>query len=260
MAVINWMVGWDDHYHNHFFYKRPADGRWLMMPTDLDNIMGQAEPSVAERLVLLGPVGQPQQPQRLLELPQGRLPARLPRRVHRTASQELDRTVLHPDAVADLADELAAQYQREEARTAPGGTSCGTPTERPRTASSASPTSAARGCADGPVRLKPERGSLTTATLTAATVRTGNITAANITQQHHRGNITAATSPQQHHRGNITAATSPLPAGLPVGRGRRVCVPGEDSPPFCKGCSCAASTGGTGVGARPTLALLRVGF
>ena len=45
--------------------------------------------------------------------------------------QELDRTILHPDAVAALADELAAQYQPEEALSSPAGVSCGTAAERP---------------------------------------------------------------------------------------------------------------------------------
>ena len=55
MAVINWMVAWDDQYHNHYFYKRPGDGRWMMLPTDLDNVMGgSALPR--RRLVLRGPM------------------------------------------------------------------------------------------------------------------------------------------------------------------------------------------------------------
>ena len=35
--------------------------------------------------------------------------------------------MLHPDAVSDLVDELAAQYQPEEALAPPAGVSCGTP-------------------------------------------------------------------------------------------------------------------------------------
>jgi hypothetical protein len=39
--------------------------------------------------------------------------------------KELDKTVLDPDQVAALVDEMAAQYQPEEAALSPAGVSCG---------------------------------------------------------------------------------------------------------------------------------------
>jgi hypothetical protein len=39
--------------------------------------------------------------------------------------QELDQTVLQPDAVAALVDELTAPYQLDEAMLSPAGVSCG---------------------------------------------------------------------------------------------------------------------------------------
>ena len=38
---------------------------------------------------------------------------------------ELDQTVLHPDAVAALVDQLTAPYQLDEAMLSPAGVSCG---------------------------------------------------------------------------------------------------------------------------------------
>ena len=124
MAVINWMVAWDDHYHNHFLYIRPRDGRWLMMPTDLDNTMGQAEPSLANASFFSGQwANRSNRNDYWSYLKDAYLRAFREEFIART--KELEKTVLHPDAVAELVDELGAQYQPEEAAEAPGGTSCG---------------------------------------------------------------------------------------------------------------------------------------
>jgi hypothetical protein len=125
MAVINWMVAWDDQYHNHYLYRRPADGRWMMMPTDLDNVMGGSAPSTADASFFVGQWNVRsnrndywnQLKDAFLRAYRAEFIARL---------QELDRTVLQPDAVSALADELAAQYQPEEALASPAGVSCGT--------------------------------------------------------------------------------------------------------------------------------------
>ncbi len=128
MVVINWMVGWDDHYHNHFFYKRPSDGRWMMMPTDLDNVMGQAEPSLATASFFSGQwANRSNRNDYWSYLKDAYLRAFRDEFIERT--KELDKTVLHPDAVAELMDEVAARYQADEAMAAPGGTSCGPPLE-----------------------------------------------------------------------------------------------------------------------------------
>jgi hypothetical protein len=37
VAVRNWSAAWDDSYHNHFLYQRRTDGKWLMLPWDVDN-------------------------------------------------------------------------------------------------------------------------------------------------------------------------------------------------------------------------------
>ncbi len=35
-AIINWAVPFDDYFQNHFLYRRMSDGKWILMPWDLD--------------------------------------------------------------------------------------------------------------------------------------------------------------------------------------------------------------------------------
>jgi hypothetical protein len=36
MALRNWVGVWDDGVHNYFPYKRPSDGKWVLLPQDFD--------------------------------------------------------------------------------------------------------------------------------------------------------------------------------------------------------------------------------
>jgi hypothetical protein len=124
MAVINWMVGWDDQYHNHYLYKRPGDGRWMMMPTDLDNVMGGAPPATADASFFAGQWNvRSNRNDYWNSIKDAYLRAFRPEFIARV--QQLDRTVLQPDQVAALAEELYGQYQPEEALASPAGVSCG---------------------------------------------------------------------------------------------------------------------------------------
>jgi hypothetical protein len=123
LAVINWMVAWDDQYHNHYLYRRP-DGRWMLMPTDLDNVMGGAPPSTADASFFVGQWNvRSNRNDYWNQLKDAYLRAFRDEFLDRL--RELDRTILHPDAVAALADELAPRYRSDEALTAPAGMSCG---------------------------------------------------------------------------------------------------------------------------------------
>ena len=120
MAVINWMVAWDDQYHNHYLYKRPADGRWMMMPTDLDNVMGTAAPSTADASFFAGQCERRSNRNDYWNrLKDAYLRAFRPEFLARV--QELDRTVLEPNQVAALVGSVAADFQAEEAAAAPAG-------------------------------------------------------------------------------------------------------------------------------------------
>ncbi len=39
IAVINWLVPYDDFFQNHYLYRK-ADGKWMFMPWDFDLMMG----------------------------------------------------------------------------------------------------------------------------------------------------------------------------------------------------------------------------
>jgi hypothetical protein len=128
LAVINWMVAWDDQYHNHYLYRRPGDGRWMMFPTDLDNVMGGAPPSTYDASFFVGQWNvRSNRNDYWNQLKDAFLRAFREEFIARL--RELDRTLLDPDAVSALADELAAQYQPEEALASPAGVSCGTAEE-----------------------------------------------------------------------------------------------------------------------------------
>lgn len=126
MAVINWMVAWDDQYHNHYLYKRP-DGRWMMIPTDLDNMMGGAAPSLFHASFFAGQYNvRSNRNDYWNHLKDAYL--RAFRAEFLAKVVELDRTVLHPDAVAALIDQVTAGYQAAEAMDSPAGVTCGTHT------------------------------------------------------------------------------------------------------------------------------------
>ncbi len=44
MVVRNWLSAWDDVWQNHYLYRR-ADGKFMVLPTDMDNHFGFAGPS-----------------------------------------------------------------------------------------------------------------------------------------------------------------------------------------------------------------------
>jgi spore coat protein CotH len=40
VAIINWSVPFDDMFQNHFLYQRLSDGKWFVIPWDLDQNFG----------------------------------------------------------------------------------------------------------------------------------------------------------------------------------------------------------------------------
>ena len=96
----------------------------MMLPTDLDNVMGGSPPSTHDASFFVGQWNvRSNRNDYWNQLKDAFL--RAFREEFLARVKELDRTVLHPDAVSDLADELAAQYQPEEAMASPAGVSCG---------------------------------------------------------------------------------------------------------------------------------------
>jgi hypothetical protein len=123
MAVINWMVAWDDQYHNHYLYQRP-DGRWIMLPTDMDNVMGGAPPSLADASFFAGQFNvRSNRNDYWSYLKDAFLRAYRDEFIARVV--ELDQTVLAPEQVTALVDQLTAPYRADEAMLSPAGVSCG---------------------------------------------------------------------------------------------------------------------------------------
>jgi hypothetical protein len=127
IAVINWMVAWDDQYHNHYLYKRP-DGRWIMLPTDMDNVMGGSPPSLADASFFTGQYNvRSNRNDYWNQLKDAFLRAYRDEFIARLV--ELDQTVLAPEQVTALVDQLTAPYRADEAMLSPAGVSCGMPAD-----------------------------------------------------------------------------------------------------------------------------------
>ena len=41
IVLRNWAEPWDDQFHNHYLYQRASDGKWLMIPQDVDLEYGE---------------------------------------------------------------------------------------------------------------------------------------------------------------------------------------------------------------------------
>lgn len=123
LAVMNWVVGYDDQYHNHFLYRR-LDGRWMLMPTDMDNTMGGASPALPDASFFTGVENvRSNRNEYWNRIKDAYLRAFRDEFIARL--QELDRTVLAPDTVAEIMDQVAAQYAADEAESSPTGPLCG---------------------------------------------------------------------------------------------------------------------------------------
>jgi CotH kinase protein/Lamin Tail Domain len=121
MVVRNWLGALDDVWQNHYLYRK-ADGRWMVLPTDLDNHFGFSLPSAVDASFFSG-------------VANGRsnwrdLPNYLKDSFLRAFREEfvarvrtLSGTVLHPSNVLAVIDEAAADYVVDEAKAAPAGLS-----------------------------------------------------------------------------------------------------------------------------------------
>jgi hypothetical protein len=128
MAVINWMVAWDDQYHNHFLYRRASDGRWMLFPTDMDNVMGGAAPSLPDASFFAGQWNvRSNRNEYWNHLKDAYLRAFREEFIERVKA--LDRTVLDPNAISALVDEVTDAYRADEALASPAGVSCGRHTD-----------------------------------------------------------------------------------------------------------------------------------
>jgi hypothetical protein len=126
LAVMNWSVPFDDQFHNYYLYQRVEDGKWMLMPWDLDLNFGDWR---GDRD--LGPtssiyVGEENDPDNRdgwwNYFKDSFLKAYRPEFEQRM--RELNQTVLHPDHVNQIVDEVAGSANPAEAAQSLSGVAC----------------------------------------------------------------------------------------------------------------------------------------
>ncbi len=121
MVVRNWLGAWDDVWQNHYLYRKP-DGRWMVLPTDMDNHFGFSPPSAVDASFFAGAAnGRSNFRDLSNDLKDSYL--RVFREEYLARLRALSETVLHPSNVMAIIDEVAQDYVLEEARAAPAGVS-----------------------------------------------------------------------------------------------------------------------------------------
>ncbi len=122
LAIRNWSGVWDDYFQNHFLWRK-GDGKWLIIPWDLDEELGLAGDSRASMSFYVGEQGDPTNRGGMTnELKDNFIKA------YRTELKariiQLSMTVLSPASVKTQMDLAAAEYNETEAQTAPAGVAC----------------------------------------------------------------------------------------------------------------------------------------
>ena len=121
IAIINWQVPFDDMFQNHYLYQRLSDGKWCVAPWDLDLNFGGWKG--ADASLYMGEQGDPDNRSGWWNrLKDGFLKAF--RSEYEARLLELSNTLLHPDAVAALVDEVSARANPTEASQSASGFSC----------------------------------------------------------------------------------------------------------------------------------------
>jgi hypothetical protein len=119
MAVKNWLAPWDDYFHNHFFFRRQSDGKWMLIPDDFDGELGiQTQLSAPESSFFNGRENDRSNRNNWMNyLKDSYLHAFRSEFIARL--QELAQGPLHPSNVDALIDTVLTQYDEGEAKAAP---------------------------------------------------------------------------------------------------------------------------------------------
>jgi hypothetical protein len=123
-AIRNWSAPWDDFFHNHMLYRRD-DGKWLLLPWDVDKEFGQSTSSQAAKSFFVGQQGNTSNRSgywnRLKD-------AFLHPGVYRTEFEQklvsLAKTLLSPANVKAMVDQATTQFSQSDAKAAPAGIAC----------------------------------------------------------------------------------------------------------------------------------------
>jgi hypothetical protein len=124
LAIINYSAPFDDMFQNHFWYQRLSDGKWLLTPWDLDQNFGEWQGAAVS--IFHGEQGVPDNRSGWWNY--------LKDAFFKGFRQEfqdhlvlMNNTLLHPDRIAALVDEVTAESNPQEAAQAPAGIACSFP-------------------------------------------------------------------------------------------------------------------------------------
>jgi hypothetical protein len=123
LAVRQWAAPWDDLFHNHYFYKRARDGKWLLLPWDLDLEWGNSSAAAPEQSIFAGEEGDRSNlGGNFNRIKDGFFKAFRAEFVARLKS--LSGTTLAPENVKAKIDEAFARYEKREADATPAAMVC----------------------------------------------------------------------------------------------------------------------------------------
>jgi hypothetical protein len=121
LAVMNYLAPFDDMYHNYWMYRRVSDAKWFLIPWDLDLTMGGNLD--ADTSVFVGEEGDRSNARGVWNYLKDSF-LKTYREDYLRQLKSFNRDILGPRAVKGLIDSARDQVDLEEARSAPGGTSC----------------------------------------------------------------------------------------------------------------------------------------
>ncbi len=120
VAIINWALPFDDMFHNHYLYRR-RDGKWQLMPWDLDRDFGLWKGANAS--IYIGQNGDPDNSGGRWNYVKDSFLRSYRNEYHARLRQLIDGP-LAPSVVIPKVDEWTATANQAEAAAAPTGLAC----------------------------------------------------------------------------------------------------------------------------------------
>jgi spore coat protein CotH len=126
LVVMNWSVPFDDMFHNHYLYQRIEDGKWLFLPWDLDRNFGDwrgQRDRGPTSSIYIGEDGNLDNREGWWNYFKDAF-LKTYRAEFEQRMRELNQTVLHPDNVSRIVDEVAGTVNLAEAGESLSGLAC----------------------------------------------------------------------------------------------------------------------------------------
>ena len=120
-SVINSMASFDDSFHNHYYYQRIADQKWVLIPWDLDLTFGGMLD--AESSLLVGVEEESDADDGRWNVVKDSFLTSYPNE-YLARIKDLNHGILAPGRLKSMISEAYETAQRPEAESAPGGVDC----------------------------------------------------------------------------------------------------------------------------------------